>query len=363
MNAPAHCSPVRRRLACGFTLVELLVVIAIIGILVAMLLPAVQAAREAARRTQCKNNMKQIGLSMQNFVDTFRVFPTGGDVPWPKLENYLTDSGGAPGPEKMGIGWGYQILPYLEEGPLHDVLTTRALMGTVVNLYVCPSRRGAAPGVTNGDTGNGSDDDLAGVVILSDYASATPCGFLAAPEDNPVEITTAHPLKTRRLTLFNLQGANTWEVPDNRRWDGVIVRTPWNFKQNRPAQNVTKPVKIARITDGTSHTLLVGEKLVRSDLYDGGTWSDDRGWTDGWDPDTVRSTCVRPFSDSDGEIYANNAIYADSSVYNFGSAHSGGFNATFADGSVRLVNFDIDLESFNRLGDRRDGEVIDYQNF
>src|SRR5215203_3835276 len=104
----------RRR---GFTLIELLVVIAIIGILVALLLPAVQAAREAARRTQCKNHLKNIVLAMHNHVSAHKVFPSGGIGPWPKIENYV--SGGKPlAAAKQGLSWAYQILPYIEEGTL-----------------------------------------------------------------------------------------------------------------------------------------------------------------------------------------------------------------------------------------------------
>src|SRR4051794_18126873 len=91
---------------CGFTLVELLVVIAIIGILVALLLPAIQAAREAARRSQCMNNLKQIMLSIHNFVSAKQVFPGGGIAPWPRIQDYLTSANGQPyGPDKQGLSW------------------------------------------------------------------------------------------------------------------------------------------------------------------------------------------------------------------------------------------------------------------
>ena len=127
----------------AFTLVELLVVIAIIGILVALLLPAIQAAREAARRTQCNNHLKNIGIALLNHVDARKVFPTGGAKYVQTgfgIEQNL-DSGRPLGPDKQGLGWGFQLLPYIEETAAYQIKTTPDLQQVVIPIFVCPSRR------------------------------------------------------------------------------------------------------------------------------------------------------------------------------------------------------------------------------
>ena len=127
----------------AFTLVELLVVIAIIGVLVALLLPAVQAARESARRTQCINNLKQMGIAVHNHVDTFVVFPTGGNVPWPVVSDYFSNGGtGAPKvPTSKAWAGRYQILPFMEKGNIYNLRTQAAVETSFVKEYFCPSRR------------------------------------------------------------------------------------------------------------------------------------------------------------------------------------------------------------------------------
>src|SRR5262245_53557197 len=128
--------PFARGFHRAFTLVELLVVIAIIGIVVALLLPAIQSAREAARRIQCKDNLKNIGLACNNFESTLKVFPTSGERWSPLIEEYLEpkapigqpQTGNPVGPDKMGMGWAFQILPYLEESAVHGLKTSPDLM-------------------------------------------------------------------------------------------------------------------------------------------------------------------------------------------------------------------------------------------
>ncbi|MFM8290801.1 MAG: DUF1559 domain-containing protein, partial [Planctomycetia bacterium] len=96
---------------------ELLVVVAIIATLIGLLLPAVQSAREAARRTKCLNNLRQIGLAILQADSSHGMFPSGGVEPWPQIENYQAD--GLPfGPERQGLSWAFQVLPFLENGPV-----------------------------------------------------------------------------------------------------------------------------------------------------------------------------------------------------------------------------------------------------
>jgi prepilin-type N-terminal cleavage/methylation domain-containing protein len=327
----------------GFTLVELLVVIAIIGILIALLLPAVQAAREAARRTQCVNNLKQMALAFQLHHDTHKYFPTGGVLPGPDI--IFNDSAVATGTDQE-MGWAFQILPYMELSNIFnlgkpsgtkdlicgkttetvDVLSSgpvHRLVGSIETpFFFCPSRR--------------SGVRFQGVTSLMDYAGATP----------------GVNLETDGTYDF---WENFWQtddfVPnpckDRHPFRGVIIRSRYH-------ENVaTRHVK-----DGMSNTMLIGEKWLRVTTYRTGSWYDDRGWTDGWDPDIMRCTCVAPAADSDDADTHRISPFP----FKFGSAHAAGFNTCLADGSVRFLSFGVDLVVFNRLGDRRDGLPVELDN-
>jgi prepilin-type N-terminal cleavage/methylation domain-containing protein/prepilin-type processing-associated H-X9-DG protein len=373
--AAASVRPARR----GFTLVELLVVIAIIGILVALLLPAIQAAREAGRRTQCKNQLKQMGLALQNHVNAVRTFPSGGSGFHPDIANYVQN--GRPfGADKQALSWCYQILPYLEEGAIQGIVTQTQLQAAIIPLYNCPSRR-------SGSTGSGAGDLGGAQVSLIDYSAAQPCtlecptgspGCAAPVRYNPaaaVPLTTASYATNQKSFWGGKNGmVASPTIEKNQVYDGVIVRTPWKFISKDASgkitgefvPNVPRPTTFAKITDGTSHTLVLGEKYVRSDLYEGGGKSDDQGFADGWDPDTIRSTCFQPYQDGDGVGFSFQPLNEsgdlfgfDRDVYYFGAAHPGGFNAVFADGSVRSLSFDVDVVMFNALATRAGEEVVD----
>lgn len=367
----------------GFTLVELLVVIAIIGVLVALLLPAIQAAREAARRTQCLNNVRQMGLAVQNHVSAQKVFPTAGNVPNPRLADYqsgtTTNPGKANGPNKQGLGAFYQLLPYLEQQNLKNITTQADLTSAVVPMYNCPSRRSAT---------------LVGNSIVTDYAVAQPatgnCDNALPSPGNPIQ-SSFLPLDSGLKAGF--VRALYW-CRDPGQWvnalvspvyhDGVIVRTPYRVEgcspgvtcrvasSSLPALGEIVPgyptaVKPQQITDGLSNTFIISEKLVRSDNYTQGGVSDDRGWSDGYDPDTVRFAGLPPVSDDDTSYCQHPTaaiqnlcvgVGSTSPVVFFGSAHTGGVTTVYADASSHFISFDIDPLIFNALATRENGEVL-----
>jgi prepilin-type N-terminal cleavage/methylation domain-containing protein len=395
-----------RLLKPGFTLVELLVVIAIIGVLVALLLPAIQAAREAARRTQCVNQLRQMGIALQNHLSAQKVFPTGGSKNDPNLANYTsggTNNPGVPnGANKQGLGAFYQMLPYLEQNAVKGITSHDALIKVGISIYNCPSRR------TNIFSASG--------LQLTDYATVQPdtgsCGSFdyETPYENrnltgwwPLSAST--PGKAIRSYWCGEGNSASWFPPIARgdggpaatasapewavKYGGVIVRTPYNIligaTATAPAKGEIVPgfptaIKASQVADGMSNTMVISEKVVRSDLYEGqtppppddagGQVSDNRGWSDGWDPDCVRFAGFPPVSDSEGMCFGDNAAYRKlcvgegdlAPVLLFGSAHPGGVNSVYADASAHFINFDVDYLIFNALGTREGGETVDTSN-
>jgi prepilin-type N-terminal cleavage/methylation domain-containing protein/prepilin-type processing-associated H-X9-DG protein len=379
----------------AFTLVELLVVIAIIGILVALLLPAIQSAREAARRIQCKDNLKNIGLAIHSHLDALKAFPTGGSRyiqigAWDV--SYNVDNGRPLGVDKQGLSWAYQILPYMEETATKSIITQDDLQKIIVTIYACPSRR--AP-----STHESQWQGAGHFVSVLDYASAQPCSWSSnnqATRPRRIDQTTAFTTGCLQFDYKNMDcvtlgttwagatsGGTCGSVPsplggttrDYQVYDGVIVRSPYaldtSSKPNKVVGGfcvgVSYPVKPAKITDGTSKTMMIAEKYLRNDQYDAGRNSDDAGWADGWDADSIRSTCFTPVSDNDpigfgpqAPYFQDNLSWAGvNNVLHFGSAHSSGINCVFADGSVHSIAYDVDHAIFNALGTRSGDENVD----
>jgi prepilin-type N-terminal cleavage/methylation domain-containing protein/prepilin-type processing-associated H-X9-DG protein len=316
----------------GFTLVELLVVITIIGILIALLLPAVQAAREAARSMQCSNNLKQLALAVHLHEGALAIFPDGGETQWaaPDQRTVISDLADRAANARPTVApnqnwsWLYQISPYMEQQSLWEMSSIMQLMKTPFPVICCPSRVG--PRILNYP-----EVAWTGYRLMSDYAGNAG---------------------------VDTWGSNGWGMMGNG-CDAPITRRPNAGDITRK----TSSVRIADITDGTSNTLLAGEKCLNVGLTTQHQTDDDSGWIDGWDWDNLRWGYYPPHADwEDGNPTAADNNYADRHSC-FGSSHAGSFNAALCDGSVRSISFNVSLDTFKMISSRNDGKVLDGKVF
>jgi prepilin-type N-terminal cleavage/methylation domain-containing protein/prepilin-type processing-associated H-X9-DG protein len=335
------------RKRCAFTLVELLVVIAIIGILIALLLPAVQAAREAARRSECTNNLKQIGLAVHNHHDVHKFFPTLGRS-WhfyPSFNGRSDESAGAPEvAPQQSAGWMYQILPYMEQTAVHEgagatvnLQKSIAAFSKAIPAYFCPSRREPIAGPPQNPPFRYYREENVGQA-----GGGTPVGkndYAACCETN----------NSNRDDLLVAYGGNGGAVNNdfpNMGWRGVGIfwQTEWywpsNVTRRRPMVGT-----FADYRDGSSNTLIVSEKRYRLRDVGGNPGYDNEGYVSGVDWDVIRRHTLKPIKD------ATNS----GPDPRFGSSHPGGINALFGDGAVHLVPYTVDMINFARLCHRLDG--------
>ncbi|MFO0790021.1 MAG: DUF1559 domain-containing protein [Pirellulales bacterium] len=340
----------RRR---AFTLVELLVVIAIIGILVALLLPAIQAARETARRATCTNQLKQIALAWQLHHDTHKFFPSAG---WGY--NYMADPDRGFGETQPG-SWAYSCLPYLEEqatwsigkgitDPTAEKVALAELAAKPVATFYCPTRR-PAQATPNLYTGaQAYNANYSATQARMDYAANV--GPLYLDDAVSVQWLGGPPSFVRAE-----QGIGF--MKDSSFTDAVDGKSKNFMYKVRGVAFQAYPYKISQISDGTSKTFMVGEKylqpeaynLAPGDLANFQNYSDDQSCWAGDDLDTVRvaDNTYPPIQDR----------VRLQSWYSFGSAHAGGFQMAMCDASVQTISYDIEPATYEQLGDRRDGGV------
>lgn len=315
----------------AFTLVELLVVIAIIGILMAMTLPAIQSARESGRRTQCKNNLRNLTQAANSHLNANGYFPSGG---WGYQWASDPDRGfgmGQPG------GWLYSLLPYIEEVNLHQRgkglpdAQKRAIgaerVATPIAGFNCPTRR---------------RPEKIPYGIGSRYAYINidrPTHFATSDYAGNAGDTNRQSYRGPGLGHLNIKPNTTAFIGpfgaaanDN----GIITAaSQW---------------KAAHVLDGLSKTYFGGERYLYFGTYDlGNSGDDDSGWDNGFDHDSLRWTQNSPDFDN------NLATNPSAPNPNFGSAHIASFNMSLCDGSVISVNYDIDPAVHRQLGNRKDG--------
>lgn len=321
----------------AFTLIELLVVIAIIGILIALLLPAVQAARDQARILSCQNHLKQIGLASSTHVEAHGFFPTGG---WGVQWAGEPDRGFS---ERQPGGAFYNILPFLELEEIHQlgagqtgwrkkVLLTRAA-STPVALYHCPSRRSAilypfmgwVGGINTNFPHVGAIRETGYSVALCDYAFNG--GTTIGPNVNGRE-------------------GCVWNVILSFR---VGESTDWSDYDGGGISYAGSEVRVAEVSDGLGHVYLAAEKYCTADEYYQRKWCGDlHGWNSGYGYDTHRWTYYPPLQDTPGLRGRER----------FGSAHAAGFNAVLCDGSVHMIRYTIDRKIHKALGGRSDDKQL-----
>jgi prepilin-type N-terminal cleavage/methylation domain-containing protein/prepilin-type processing-associated H-X9-DG protein len=321
------CSPTNQR--SGFTVVEVLVVIAIIGVLIALLLPAVQAAREAALRTRCSNNLKQLGLASHNYHDAHGTFPPGAVGPiGPLFPQYL---------QLKQHGLATFLLPHVEQQPLADQYRwdnswfdppNQAVVNMQLKIWQCPSARenrlmdGSLPTVmpppAEPFNGTAACGDYAGMGTV--YAGLVQSGLIDPP-GGPRD-----PLG---------------------HYEGVF---PINAAR-----------RMAEVEDGTSQTILIAECAGRPQLWQGSRQVSD-GWLTGGSWASRNLLWGRGASPDGTSFYGPCAVNCtnDREVYGF---HSSGANAVLADGSVRLLSAQIKIRVFAGLVTRAGGEVIPAGDF
>lgn len=306
----------------GFTLIELLVVIAIIAILIALLLPAVQQAREAARRSTCKNSLKQIGLALHNYHDVHRCYPPGYIA-----RGVVASDPASPNETGSGFSWGTMILPYMDQAPLYNQLNLNLdasvspnidLADEAIPVFRCPSD-------TNQGVFTVSDGSNSYTLSSANYVGIYGYGSLTMAPGNPTD-------------------------------KGILYRN--------------SNIKIRDITDGSSNTIVVGERSHQHQFVGAATVVEaDSTWYAAL-PNVTRPSGMMMMGDEGpaslilghvgqgGMMTMEHPPNTTNHIANFSSRHEGGAHFLLGDGAVRFLSENMNYDTFHFLGAISDGEVL-----